>query len=241
MTVCRWRCHTGPSGRRAPPPNPTARRCPPRSSLSPPTSPGAFTPRCPLHPQRPPAAPCSHCPTARGCCTSPAPHLQRPHRHSPPHRTASRRPPSRPTTVHQTGVAAARPSTQPTWGGRSPPPSPAAGATHSPPCTTPTITGLHTTAPHHTSNPYPPTPGRNSGAPSPTSRWTCRWGRSSRCPPAARWWSWMVMWTPRGGTASAWGSSPTYTAPTPARGPGCTSGRACSWSAGGRAMCGCGV
>nr|UTU35161.1 SMAD family member 4 [Gallus gallus] len=160
--------------------------------------PGSLYPTLPISPPAAPGGSLLPLPHSEGLLhiSCPTPPAAAPAQ--PPHRTASQRPPSRPTTVHQTGVAA-RPSTQPTWGGRSPPPSPAAGATHSPPCTTPTITGLHTTAPHHTSNPYPPTPGRNSGAPSPTSRWTCRWGRSSRCPPAARWWSWMVMWTPRGG------------------------------------------
>ncbi|XP_075380877.1 mothers against decapentaplegic homolog 4-like isoform X4 [Mycteria americana] len=173
----RWSCRPagsrGPSGRRVcPPPSPTASRCPPCSSPSPPASPGASTPRCPCHPQWPPAAPCSRCPTARGCCRSPAPRRLRPPRRSPPRRTAT---PSRPTTVRQR-AGPARPSTHRAWGGRSPPHhrSPAAGATRSPRSTTPTTTGPHTIAPGPTSNPCPPTPGQSFGAPSPTSRWTCR-------------------------------------------------------------------
>ncbi|XP_031949112.1 mothers against decapentaplegic homolog 4-like isoform X3 [Corvus moneduloides] len=68
------------------------------------------------------------------------------------------------------------------------------------------------------SPPCPPTPGQNSGAPSPTSSRTCRWGRSSRCPRAAPPWWWTGTWTPRGEPGSAWGSSPTSSAVRPARG-----------------------
>ncbi|XP_054662327.1 nascent polypeptide-associated complex subunit alpha, muscle-specific form-like isoform X3 [Grus americana] len=157
----RWRCRPsgsrGSSGRRVcPPPNPTASRCPPCSSPSPPASPGASTPRCPCPPQWLQEGPCSRCPTARGCCRSPAPHHPRPPRRSPPRRTAT---PSRPTTVHRR-AGPVQPSTHRAWGGRSPPPhrSPAAGATRSPRSTTPTTTGPHTPAPGRTSTRCPPTP-----------------------------------------------------------------------------------
>ncbi|XP_040395123.1 mothers against decapentaplegic homolog 4-like isoform X2 [Cygnus olor] len=141
----------GQAGAAPPPPSPTARRCPPRRSPSPPAPPGASTPRCPCRPQWPPAAPCSRCPTARGCCGSPAPRRPRPRQRSPPRRTATPRPPNCPTMVlRRAGAAAARPSTPPAWGGRSPPHQPSSRSHPQPPLHHPN----HYWPPPHSSAPY---------------------------------------------------------------------------------------
>lgn len=71
----------------------------------------------PRAPQWLPAAPSSRCPTARGCCRSPAPH---PPRRSPPRRTDT---PSPPTTVSTRDTSSPAPA-PPAPGGSTPPTHP---------------------------------------------------------------------------------------------------------------------
>lgn len=65
-----------------------------------------------------------------------------------------------------------------------------------------------------------PLQDRSFGALSPTLKWTSRWVRCSRCPPAALWWRWMATLTRLEAIASVSASWVTSIAQMPVREPG---------------------